>query len=96
MPPQRNLVGLTDDSVEAIAATLGGLRELSLYGCRRLTDRALGALSGLGCPNLKWLNTNGAYKVKDTAVQCLLSSHPALLLYNQPNLFGTASHGAEL
>ena len=75
---------------------VGGLRELSLYGCRRLTDKALGALSGLGCPNLRWLNTNGAYKVSDTAVQCILSVHPSLLLYNRPGDFATSGHGAEV
>lgn len=91
----RNLTSLTDDAIEAVAEYLGGLRELSLYGCRRLTDRAFGALCGLSCPNLKWLNHNGAYKIKDAAVHSLLSSHPKLLLYNQPGLFGSEQHGAD-
>ena len=66
---------------------LGGLRELSLHGCRKLTDRAWWHSSGGDCPNLRWLNATGAYKMTDGGIRCLLSTHPALLLYNKPMEF---------
>jgi len=78
---------LTDDLLNTVSRCLGGLREISLYGCRRLTDHGLIALSGSDCPNLRWLNATGAYKVTDGGYRCLLSSHPSLLLYSKPNAF---------
>ena len=54
----------------------------------RLTDRGLAALSGLTCKNLRKLNTVGAYKCTDAALQCLLQSHPTILLYHKPEKFG--------
>jgi hypothetical protein len=84
----RGLVSLSDATFDAIATSLRGLRELSAYGCRRLTDNGLAALSGLGCPNMRWLNVCGAYKVSDAAMQSMLASHSSLLLYNKPHMFG--------
>ena len=78
---------LTDDLLNTVSHCLGGLREISLYGCRRVTDQGLIALSGSDCPNLRWLNATGAYKVSDGGYRCLLSSHPSLLLYSKPNAF---------
>ena len=46
------------------------------------------ALSGLTCENLRKLNTVGAYKCTDAALQCLLQSHPTILLYHKPEKFG--------
>ena len=89
----RGLAALTDDAVDAISQYLGGLCELSLYGCRRLTDKGLIHLSGTECPNLRYLNMTGAYKLTDNGRRCLLSSHPSLLLYTKPYLFGTPEHG---
>lgn len=86
----RNCTALTDAAFDAITAHACGLQDLSAYGCRRLTDSGLAALSGLGCPNLRWINHSGAYKVSDAATQCLISAHPAILIYNNPFLF--ASH----
>ena len=34
------------------------------------------------------LNTVGAYKCTDAALQCLLQSHPTILLYHKPEKFG--------
>ena len=48
----------------------------------------LAALSGLTCENLRKLNTVGAYKCTDAALQCLLQSHPTILLYHKPEKFG--------
>ena len=48
--------------------------------------------SGLSVPNLRWLNMSGAYKISDGAMQCLLSTHTQVLLYNKPELFGTPAH----
>ena len=79
--------------MDSVVGLLAGLQEVSLYGMRRLTDRGLAALSGLSVPNLRWVNLSGAYKVSDGAVHCLLASHPSLLLYNKPSLFGTPAHG---
>ena len=79
--------------LDVVSSTLGGLTELSLYGMRRLTDRGLAALSGYTCPNLRWLTATGAYKTTPAGMQCLLSSHPNLLIYNKPTAFGTKEHG---
>ena len=78
---------LKDESLDTLASCLGGLQELSLHGCRRLTDKGLVSLSGGDCPNLRWLNATGAYKVTDAGYRCLLSTHPTLLLYNRPMEF---------
>lgn len=83
----RNMYNLSDKALDVVAVRLGGLRELSLHGCRKLTDRGLVALSGGDCPNLRWLNATGAYKMTDGGIRCLLSTHPALLLYNKPMEF---------
>ena len=77
-----------DASFDAIADFLPGLVDLCAFGCRRLTDRGLAALSGLTCENLRKLNTVGAYKCTDAAMQCLLTSHPTILLYHKPEKFG--------
>ena len=74
--------------MDAIADFLPGLVDLCAFGCRRLTDRGLAALSGLTCENLRKLNTVGAYKCTDAALQCLLQSHPTILLYHKPEKFG--------
>ena len=89
----RNCFGLTDVAFDAIATRLGGLQDLSAYGCRRLTDKGLAAMSGLGCTNLRWCNLSGAYKVSEAAMQCLLGAHPSLLVYNRADKFGVAEHG---
>ena len=81
-----SLIG--DESLDAIADFLPGLVDLCAFGCRRLTDRGLAALSGLTCENLRKLNTVGAYKCTDAALQCLLQSHPTILLYHKPEKFG--------
>ena len=83
---------LTDAAFDALAAHLLGLLELCAHGCRRLTDRGLAALS-TACPRLRWLNVSGAYKVTSSGSLCMLSSHPSLLVYNDPYAFGSAQHG---
>ena len=88
----RDATRLCEGSFDAIASAIGGLRDLCVHGCRGLTDGGLAALSGLSCPNLRWLNTVGAYKLSEGATQCLLSSHPALLLYSNPHHFASATH----
>ena len=88
----RDATRLGEPAFDAISNRLGGLRDLCLYGCRGLTDAGLAALSGLSCPNLRWLNTVGAYKLTAGAQQGLLASHPALLLYSNPQLFASDEH----
>ena len=44
---------LTDDLLNTVSRCLGGLREFSLYGCRRLTDHGVIAVSGSDCPHLR-------------------------------------------
>ena len=78
------------------------LTHLDLRACHELTDASLDAiayhLSGLAalstsCPRLRWLNLSGAYKVTSAGSLCLLSSHPSLLVYNDPFAFGSEKHG---
>ena len=89
----RDVTDVTDEVIDAIANRLGGLLDLSVFGARRLTDRGLASLSGLGCPNLRWYCSTGAYKTTPAGMQCLLSAHPSLLIYNKPEAFGTPEHG---
>ena len=42
---------------------------------------------------LRWLNLSGAHQVTAAGSLCLLSSHPSLLVYNDPFAFGSAKHG---
>lgn len=88
----RDATLLGETAFDALASMAGGLRDLCLHGCRGLTDAGLAALSGLSCPNLRWLNTVGAYKLTSGAERCLLASHPALLLYCNPDLFAVEAH----
>ena len=87
VPSRHSLLNPTLLAEDTLASCLGGLQELSLHGCRRLTDKGLVSLSGGDCPNLRWLNATGAYKVTDAGYRCLLSTHPTLLLYNRPMEF---------
>ena len=59
----RNCNALTDVSIERIIGAAGGVQDLCAFGCRRLTDAGLLALSCESCPNLRHLNVIGAYKV---------------------------------
>lgn len=79
---------LTDRSIARIARSAHALEELCASGAPRLTDEAILTVSTQSaCPRLRWLNVCGAYKVTQSAMQCVLQSKPTLLLYNRPEDF---------
>eukprot|EP00505_MAST-04D_sp_SCG-Rhode-Island_P000192 Stramenopile-MAST_4_protein_192 len=80
--------GITDAGINKLLLAVPGLRDLSLCGCYHLTDDCA---FGFGNPDLrlKRLNYSGAYKVSDWGfLRPLLSVHPDIILYNNPNEFG--------
>lgn len=59
----------------------GGLQDLCLYGCYRVTDAGLIAIA-TGLPQLRRLNVCGAYRITDNVRRYMYTAMPTLIFYN--------------
>ena len=81
-----NNPSLSNASLSAFHSVGLQLHDLCVYGVYRLDDKGL---LNLSYKHLKRLCYSGCYRVSESLKRYLFSSNPSLLLYNQPQQFGT-------